>query len=87
MKENIGLPDEYTYVPEARLVNKNPIVPKPKNQVTLSDCGDRFQQSSSCEELWVEPVHAALDKQHIERNQAISWSAYHASETVSVGTR
>ena len=72
------LPDEYTRVFPAALKGKEFTVPAIASLVEVTEL-ETFAQARKEEWIWFDVAMEALEKQSLQKNDWISWSAYHAS--------
>jgi hypothetical protein len=75
------IPDHYSYVPPAAFPNVNPPPPQTADPVIP---GTNIVDTDDTQDAWLSSVFEALQKENLEKDENISWSAYFASHQPSV---
>jgi len=71
------LPDDFTVVPAVALKKDSVVVPEPPNSIEAVE--GHLQRAQAQEECWLEHTIKLTEKEKLDAEDIVAWSAYHAS--------
>ena len=75
--KNFSLPDNYTIVPAVALKKDNVVVPKPPGEIEAVE--GHLEGAKAKERCWLEHAIKLMEKEELDKDDILAWSAYHAS--------
>jgi hypothetical protein len=75
--KNFSLPDNYTIVPAVALKKENVVVPKPPGEIEVVE--GHLEGAKAKEKCWLEHAIKLMEKDELDKDDILAWSAYHAS--------